>query len=86
MFDVWCMIFFGIVGYAMKRRNWPIPPLILGFILGDMFERYLRGSLGISDGSLTIFFNRPIAATFLGLTILSLSASSWRLLFSKNRK
>jgi len=79
MFDVWSMIFFGMMGYVMKRRNWPIPPLVLGFILGPMFEQNLRASLGFSGGSILIFVTRPISATFVGLTILSLILS-WKLL------
>ncbi len=75
MFDVWSAILFGLVGYAMKARNWPAAPLILGFILGPMLERYLRGSLQMSGGSAEIFLNRPIAAGFLLLTVLVLAMS-----------
>ena len=69
MFDVWTLIFFGLLGYAMKKRNWPTPPLILGFILGPMFEQHLRGSLGMSGGSVGVFLTRPIAVTFIALSI-----------------
>jgi putative tricarboxylic transport membrane protein len=68
LFDVWVAITFGIVGYIMKKRNWPMAPLILGFILGHLFEENLRQSLSISHGSLIIFFERPVSLTFLILT------------------
>jgi len=72
MFDVWSMFLFGLVGYVVKKRNWPVAPLILGFILGPMLEQNLRASVGMSGGSVMIFFTRPISATFIGLMILML--------------
>jgi putative tricarboxylic transport membrane protein len=80
MFDVWTTVFFGLIGFAMKKRGWPLPPLILGFILGPMLETELRASLQLSDGSLSIFFTRPIT---LGFVILAaaISAMSIRGLF-----
>jgi putative tricarboxylic transport membrane protein len=55
----------------MKKNDWPPAPLILGFILGDMFEGAFRQSLSMSKGSFMIFFNRPIAAVFILLTVVS---------------
>ncbi len=72
MFDVWITIIFGMVGYVMKRWDWPIPPLILGIILGPMFEQHLRSSLQMSDGSIGIFFTRPISAMLIGLAVFSI--------------
>ncbi len=68
MFDVWTCIFFGIVGYALKKRNWPAPPLILGFILGPMLEQHLRASLQTSGGSMDFVF-KPIPLIFIALAI-----------------
>lgn len=39
--DLYALVFFGIVGWIMKRLNWPRPPLVLGFVVGETFERYL---------------------------------------------
>jgi putative tricarboxylic transport membrane protein len=72
---VWICIAFGILGFIMRKQNWPIPPMILGVILGDMFEQNLRAALQMSDGSLMIFIERPIALTFVVLTILSVLVS-----------
>lgn len=69
LFDVWTMLIFGIIGFIMKSRDWPVPPMILGFILGPMFELYLRQSLQMSAGSTGIFFTRPICLAFLVLTV-----------------
>ena len=69
MFDVWLMLFFGVVGYAFKKLQIPLAPLAIGLVLGDMTETALRQSLIMSKGSLAIFFTRPIAAT---CTVISL--------------
>ena len=72
MFDVWVAIGFGILGYYMRKREWPLIPLILGFILGDLFEGALRQTMSMSSGSLKIFYRRPIAGTFIIMTVVAL--------------
>jgi TctA family transporter len=39
--DLYCLVFFGIVGWIMKRLGWPRPPMVLGIVVGGIFERYL---------------------------------------------
>ena len=63
MFDLWVALAAGVVGYLMRRRHWPMGPLILGFILGPMMEQALRQSF--ASGGPTAFFHRPIALTLL---------------------
>jgi putative tricarboxylic transport membrane protein len=70
--EVWFMIVFGMVGYLLKKFEYEMPPMVLALILGPMFENALRQSLIISDGSVTIFFQRPISATLLTIAILLL--------------
>lgn len=84
MFDIWVCLFFGVAGYAMKRWNWPVAPLVLGFILGPMFEEHLRASLQMSGGSPTIFFTRPIATVFIGLAFASILIIIIRKLWSRS--
>jgi putative tricarboxylic transport membrane protein len=60
-FNIGVMIVFGIVGYLMRKVGLEAPPLVLAFILGPRLEQGLRQSLMISQGSLSIFFTRPIA-------------------------
>lgn len=62
MFDVWCTLIFGVIGYILKKLKYPLAPLAVALVLGDMTERFLRQSLILSDGSFSIFFTRPIAA------------------------
>jgi putative tricarboxylic transport membrane protein len=73
MYDVWVALGAGFLGYVMRKTQWPIAPLILGFLLGPMFEQALRQS--ITMGGVTVFFRRPISAAFIvfGLFITAVS-------------
>ena len=62
MFDVWVALGAGVLGYIMRKNNWPVAPLILGFILGPMLEQSLRQSL--SMGGPMIFFTSPYFSCF----------------------
>jgi putative tricarboxylic transport membrane protein len=72
LFDVWMLGAFGLLGYAMRRLDYPAAPLILGLVLGDSMERALRQSLMMSQGELSILVSRPISAVMLGLAVLIL--------------
>lgn len=72
MTDIFVMVFFGFIGFFMVKFDFPIPPIILGIILGDMVEKNLQRSLVVSEGSFAIFFTRPISCTLLIIAILSL--------------
>ena len=78
LFDAWMLAAFGLLGYAMRRLDYPAAPLILGFVLGDGMERALRQSLMMSQGDLSILVSRPISATMLFLTVLMLIAPLFR--------
>jgi putative tricarboxylic transport membrane protein len=69
MRDVWYMILFGVVGYVFKKLQYPLAPLVLALVLGDMAESALRQSLIMSQGSPLIFLNRPIAAVISLLAV-----------------
>ena len=85
LFDVGMMALFGLLGYLMRKLDFPAAALILGLVLGDVLERALRQSLMMSQGSLAILVNRPISATLLliALVLLCLPAirrvRAWRL-------
>jgi putative tricarboxylic transport membrane protein len=70
--DIYIMIFFGIIGYLMKKYDYEPAPLGLAFVLGPMFENAFRQSLIISGGSPLIFLSRPIAAIFLLISLILL--------------
>jgi putative tricarboxylic transport membrane protein len=71
-FDLYVMIFFGVVGWMMRKFGYEAAPLIMAYILGPMLENALRQSLLISGGSFSIFITRPISGIALGFTLLLL--------------
>jgi putative tricarboxylic transport membrane protein len=72
VFDVWLLAGFGLLGYLMRKLDYPSAPLILGLVLGGALERALRQSLMMSDGSLSILVSRPVPAVMLSLAVLIL--------------
>jgi putative tricarboxylic transport membrane protein len=71
LFDVRLVLLFGVIGYIMRKYEFPAAPMILALVLGFMIETNLRRSLILSDGDWSIFFTRPISAAILGAAILS---------------
>jgi len=68
--DVYLCALFGILGYTLVKLQCEPAPLILGYVLGPLMEENLRRALLISRGDPTVFFTRPIAGTFMVLSIL----------------
>ena len=85
LFDVWLVGGFGLLGFLMRRLDYPSAPLILGLVLGDLMENAVRQSLMMSNGDISILYSRPLAATMLLLTAVILVGplfrqfNSWRL-------
>ena len=77
-FDVWLMIGFGVLGYALRKLDFPLAPVLLTFILTPMMERSLFRSLVMSQGDVSILVTRPISLMFLVLAVLILVSFSWR--------
>ena len=71
-FEIWVMFAFGLFGFLLRQMNYPMAPLVLGIILGDLLDKSLRRGLTLSDGSLEPFFTRPISATFAVIVIGSI--------------
>jgi putative tricarboxylic transport membrane protein len=78
LFDVYLLSIFGLLGYLMRKLDYPAAPLILGLVLGDSMERALRQSLMMSQGDLSILVARPMSATMLFLTVLILLTPLFR--------
>jgi putative tricarboxylic transport membrane protein len=70
VFDIFVMIFFGVLGYLMKQLDFEPAPFILAVVLGPIFEENLRQSLISSRGDFSIFFTRPISLIFMIVTVL----------------
>ncbi len=70
MFDVILLCLFGVIGYAMRKFGFPLPPLVIAQVLGRMIEEAFRRSLLMSGGNPVIFISRPIADLIWVLVIL----------------
>lgn len=74
VFDIYIMFGFGILGFILRQMSYPMAPMILGIILGDMIDMNLRRSLMIADGDFIKFIERPLSALFLILCVFTLLA------------
>lgn len=72
IFDCWALIFFGLVGYLLRKGNFPTTPLILGFVLGSIMELNFRRALSYSNGNYMEFITHPISGVFLAIALFSL--------------
>jgi len=70
-FDVVVLFLFGIIGFWMKTNKFPLPPFILGIILGPMLEENLRQAISLST-DMSLFFTRPISAVLIIMAIASM--------------
>ncbi|MDP3225669.1 MAG: hypothetical protein Q8M96_21240, partial [Rubrivivax sp.] len=62
----------GMAAFLLRRGGYPIPPLVLGLVLGDLLDKSLRRGLTLSDGDFTPFFTRPICAALAALTVFTM--------------
>ena len=69
LFDVWVMLGFGLVGYAMERSGIPLAPFVIGFVLGPIAEENLSAGLMSSGGSFLPIITRPISAVFFLISV-----------------
>jgi putative tricarboxylic transport membrane protein len=87
MLDIWYMLLFGVIGYVFKKLDYPLAPLVLALVLGDLAENALRQSLIMSQGSLMIFFTRPISGAISAVALfffaMPLITPYWRRLRGK---
>jgi len=72
VFDVWLMAFIGVAMFVLRRLNYPVPPFVLGLVLGDILDKSLRRGLQISNGDLTPFFARPVCALLFAITLFTI--------------
>ncbi len=86
MHDVWLMISFGIVGYLMRKLDYPLAPAVLAIVLGPLAEPAMRQSLIISDGSFMIFFERTYAGPIMITALLLLFLPLFKIGYDRIRK
>ncbi|MDF2372984.1 MAG: tripartite tricarboxylate transporter permease [Rhizobiaceae bacterium] len=74
VFDIYVVLAFGLIGYAMRKFSYPATPVLLGFILGPLLEEHFRRAMLLSHGDLTIFLQRPISLVFLLISLMFLGS------------
>ena len=72
-FDIYFMAIVALISLVLRILNFPMPPLILGFILGGMLEKNLRRALLINDGSYSFIWDRPISLALFVIMIMIVS-------------
>jgi putative tricarboxylic transport membrane protein len=77
MFDVVLMMVFGVLGYLFKKLKYPLAPLVLALVLGDMAEASFRQAMLLSQGSLAIFVSNPLVGCITGLALVLLVSPLW---------
>ena len=79
--DMSIALLMGIIGYLLRKAEYPLPPLLLGMVLGSIIESNFRRALTISLGSLSIFVTRPICLAFLLISVISCLTPSLQTLY-----
>jgi putative tricarboxylic transport membrane protein len=85
MHDVWLMLLFGVVGYLMRKLDYPMAPAVLAIVLGPLAETSMRQSLLIASGEVSIFFTRPISGPLMVIAIALLLWPALKLLLKRAR-
>ena len=77
-FDLAVMVAFGLIGYIMTKARFPLAPLLLAMILSGIIETNFRRALSISNQNFSVFFTRPVCATFLAISLFILLNLLWK--------
>jgi putative tricarboxylic transport membrane protein len=77
LFEIWEVLAFGLFGAVFMVLDFSVAPIMLGFVLGPMVEENFRRALLLSRGDLMVFVQRPISATFVGISALLLIGVTW---------
>ena len=83
-FDIYFMAIVALISLVLRVIDYPMPPLILGFILGGMMEKNLRRALIINDGSYSFLWERPISLTLFIIMIIIILIQVYQGLIKKN--
>lgn len=90
MFDVYVMLVFGVIGFVLREMKYPMAPLVLGIVLGDLLDLNLRRGLMLTNGDPMPFFTRPISAVIclviVVIILMSIPAVSKRVRTIFNRR
>ncbi|MBL8478990.1 MAG: tripartite tricarboxylate transporter permease, partial [Sterolibacteriaceae bacterium] len=77
IFDVIMMLVFGVLGYLFKKLRYPMAPLVLALVLGDMAESSFRQSMLLSQGAVNIFYSNWLVGSLMALSVFLLLLPTW---------
>ncbi len=72
IFDVYAIVLFAVVAFILRKMEYPLPPFILGFVLGELFETNMRRAIQFTGGTLEGWMEFPIALSILAVTAVAL--------------
>jgi putative tricarboxylic transport membrane protein len=78
LFDMGLALAFGVLGYVAHKTNYHVTAILIGIILGPLFEQYLVRALRLSQGDVTILFSSTLGNTLWAMLALSLALPWWR--------
>jgi putative tricarboxylic transport membrane protein len=83
LFDMGLALVFGVIGYIAHKTSYHVTAMLIGIILGPLFEQYLARALRISQGDLTVLFSSTIGNFLWGFLVLSLVLPALKAYFRK---
>ena len=86
LFGILIMLIAGVAGFFMKKFNYPIAPLLLAYVLAPTMEKNFRQALQISDGSMMIFFQKPISLVLVGFLLITVCSPIIRWVIERIKK
>ncbi|UCJ14924.1 tripartite tricarboxylate transporter permease [Pseudomonas sp. MM211] len=84
-FDLYLMIGIGVAGYILRKMDFPLSAILLGFILGGLMEQNLRRALSLSNGDLSILWGSSITLAVWALVALMIALPIWRIWRARRR-
>jgi putative tricarboxylic transport membrane protein len=78
LFDMGLALAFGVIGYIAVKTNYHVTSILIGVLLGPIFERYLLRSLRIGQGDIMVLFSSPLANVLWVLLVVSIVLPLWR--------
>lgn len=70
MHDVWLIVGFGVVGFILRKADYPMAPLVLALVLGPLMEKSFRQTLIAEQGNVLAFVERPLSASFIAISVV----------------
>ena len=85
VFDCWVFLIIGVVGYLLRKNKFPLAPIVLGYVMGNIIETNLRTAIVSTKGDITPWFSRPISMAFLIAGVIMLCMPLLRALLGKKK-